>query len=104
MRNLERPRLHRHPGESVLRQCAARSGLADHALSGSIDYEPSRLNGRRGFSNTDETTTHFGLAASYTPTKNWLISGTYDYDNVSSGDITREYTRNRYGVNATYSF
>jgi len=73
-------------------------------VSASVDYEPSRLNGRRDFSNQDETTTHLGLAVSYLPTKNWLISGTYDFDTVTSGDTAREYTRNRYGVNATYSF
>lgn len=73
-------------------------------ISGSADYEPSRLEGRIGFPSVDETTTHLGFALSYLPTKNWLVSGTFDYDNVTSGDATREYTRNRYGVNATYSF
>jgi hypothetical protein len=73
-------------------------------VSGSVDYEPSRLDGRRGFSNEDETTTHLGVAVSYLPTKNWLISASYDYDNDTSDDMSREYTRNRYGVNATYSF
>jgi hypothetical protein len=73
-------------------------------VSGSVDYEPSRLDGRRGLPNADETTEHVGFAVSYIPTKNWLISGTYDYDNDTSDDQTRQYTRNRYGVNATYSF
>ncbi len=72
--------------------------------SGSVDYEPSRLDGREGLPSYDETTTHLGLALSYLPTKNWLVSATYDYDYVTSGDISRDYTRNRYGLNATYSF
>jgi hypothetical protein len=72
--------------------------------SGSADYEPSRLEGREGLPSYDENTTHLGLALSYLPTKNWLVSATYDYDYVTSGDVSRDYTRNRYGLNATYSF
>lgn len=36
-------------------------------VSGSLDYKPSQLKGRRGLRNADETTTRFGLAASYLP-------------------------------------
>ncbi len=72
--------------------------------SGSIDYEPSQLQGRRGLADADETTTRFGAALTYLPTKNWAVSATYDYDNVSSDDATRENTRSRCGITARYSF
>jgi predicted porin len=72
--------------------------------SGSIDYEPSVLQGRRGFSNADETTTRLGLGLSYLPTKNWIVNAHYDYDKVSSDDISRGQNRERVGVGATYTF
>ncbi len=74
------------------------------AASGSLDWEPSQLKGRIGLPNVNETTTRFGLALSYLPTKNWTVSVSYDYDKTSSGDPTRELTRNRQGLNAKYSF
>ncbi len=74
------------------------------AASGSIDYEPSQLQGRRGTADVHETTTRFGVALSYLPTKNWTVSVSYDYDNVSSGDASRIQTRNREGLTAKYSF
>jgi hypothetical protein len=72
--------------------------------SGSFTYEPSRLLGRRGQVNIDETTTRFGAALSYLPSKNWVIAATYDYDRVSSDDPVRKMRRNRVGVSASYSF
>ena len=72
--------------------------------SGSFDYEPSVLRGRRGFANIDEDTTRAGLALSYLPTKNWITSATYDYDHVQSGDAARTTKRTRYGLNASYTF
>ncbi len=81
-----------------------------HALSAlviasaSLDYEPSVLQGRRGFANADEDTTRLGLALTYLPTKNWALTASYDYDRVSSDVKSREFTRNRTGVSATYSF
>jgi predicted porin len=72
--------------------------------SGSLDYEPSQLKGRRGTPDVNETTTRLGFALSYLPTKNWTISLSYDHDNVSSGDPTRGQVRNREGLNAKYSF
>ena len=73
-------------------------------LSGSVDYEPSKLMGRRGIADVDETTNRYGLALSYLPTKNWTISLNDDYDKISSGDATRELSRNRTGLSARYSF
>jgi predicted porin len=72
--------------------------------SGSIDYEPSVLQGRGTQVNLDETTTRFGLGLSWLPTKNWTISGTYDYDNVNSDDPSRGQSRQRFGVSARYTF
>ena len=72
--------------------------------SASADYEPSRLQGRRGNKDADETTSRLGLALSYLPTKNWTLSASYDYDNVTSDDRSREYTRNRVGATARYTF
>ncbi|MFI5336465.1 MAG: hypothetical protein ACHQ5A_06755 [Opitutales bacterium] len=72
--------------------------------SGSIDYEPSVLQGRRTFANLNETTTRFGLGLSWLPDKNWTVSGTYDLDKVNSDDPSRDQNRNRYGVSARISF
>jgi predicted porin len=81
-----------------------------HALSaivvasGSIDYEPSQLQGRHGVANADETTTRFGAALSYLPTKNWRITASYDYDNIDSDVAGRSQNRNRTGLSAAYTF
>jgi hypothetical protein len=72
--------------------------------SGSIDYEPSVLQGRRGLRNVNETTVRFGAALSYLPTKNWSLSATYDYDHVTSDDASRLMARARTGLSATYAF
>lgn len=72
--------------------------------SASVTYEPSRLQGRIGQPSIDETTTRAGAALSWLPTKNWLISGTYDYDHVDSGIAARDLDRNRVGANATLKF
>ncbi|MBI2516689.1 MAG: outer membrane beta-barrel protein [Opitutae bacterium] len=72
--------------------------------SGSLTYEPSQLQGRRGFADIDETTTRFGLGLSWVPGKNWTVTGTYDVDNVSSDDPNRDQQRNRIGVSARVLF
>jgi hypothetical protein len=72
--------------------------------SASADYEPSSLQGRPGNLNQYENTTRLGVALTYLPTKNLSITASYDHDNVSSGDQTRVYVRNRTGLSATYAF
>lgn len=72
--------------------------------SGSLTYESSVLQGRRGQANIDEKTTRAGAALSYLPTKNWTLSASYDVDNVSSDDRGRDMVRHRVGVSASYSF
>lgn len=72
--------------------------------STSLTYEPSTLLGRAGQTDVDETTTRFGFAMTYLPTQNWTISATYDNDRVKSDDPNRDLKRNRYGVNAAFSF
>jgi Putative beta-barrel porin 2 len=72
--------------------------------SGSIDFEPSVLQGRGAQPNLNETTTRFGLGLTWLPTKNWAISGTYDLDDVNSDDPTRGQNRDRFGVSARYTF
>lgn len=74
--------------------------------SASVDYEPAVLQGRRelGIANLDETTNRVGGALSYLPTKNWMISATYDYDRVRSDDPTRSVERHRIGLNGSYTF
>jgi hypothetical protein len=52
----------------------------------------------------DETTTRFGVGLSWRPNKNWTITGTFDYDDVSSDDPNRGQNRNRLGVSARYTF
>jgi len=73
-------------------------------MSGFLGWEPSQLQGRRGQANIDEDTTRLGFAASYLPRKNWTISATFDYDRVSSDDAARDLLRERFGVNANYSY
>lgn len=72
--------------------------------SGSLTYEPSVLQGRRGTTNVDEKTTRAGVALTYLPTKAWVVSAHYDVDDVNSGERARDMTRHRVGVSATFSF
>lgn len=72
--------------------------------SASLDYEPAVLEARRGFANANEDTTRAGLALTWLPTKNWSLTASYDYDRVSSDVKSRELTRHRTGLDATYSF
>ncbi|MSU50928.1 MAG: hypothetical protein EXS37_17865 [Opitutus sp.] len=72
--------------------------------SGSVSYEPSTLQGRRGIANLEEKTVRTGGELSYLATKNWTISGTADYDRTRSGEATRNLQRRRVGLNGSYSF
>ncbi|HRI81206.1 MAG TPA: hypothetical protein PLF88_02125 [Opitutaceae bacterium] len=72
--------------------------------SGSLTYEPSTLQGRGVQADVDERTTRFGLALSYLPNKHWTVSATFDNDRVSSDLAERSMSRQRYGVNAAFSF
>ncbi|HEY8993300.1 MAG TPA: hypothetical protein VIM71_01330 [Lacunisphaera sp.] len=74
--------------------------------SGSITYEPSQLQARPGNpqGDIDETTTRLGLALSWRPSKNWTVTGTYDYDDVNSDDVNRGQIRDRLGVSARFTF
>lgn len=73
-------------------------------VSGSLGYEPAQLQGRRGLANINEKTTRAGVALSYLPKKNWIVSASYDYDRVRSDDAARKMVRNRVGLSANYSF
>ncbi|PTY01223.1 outer membrane beta-barrel protein [Opitutus sp. ER46] len=72
----------------------------------SVNYEPAVLQARRalGFVDLNEETTRFGAALTYSPTKNWSISATYDWDHTSSDDPMRATERHRFGLNASYTF
>lgn len=72
--------------------------------SGSLTYEPSQLQGRRGQRDVDEQTFRAGGALSYLPSKNWIISASADYDRVRSDDAPRNLLRKRVGLNASYTF
>jgi len=72
--------------------------------SASLNYEPSVLQGRRGVSDLDETTTRFGIALTYILNQNWTLSGTFDHDKVESDDPARGVKRDRFGINAALSF
>jgi hypothetical protein len=74
------------------------------ALSGSLTYEPSQLEGRPGQVNINEDTLRAGVAASYLPTKHWTVSLSYDNDRINSDDPARDLRRERVGTNASYSF
>jgi hypothetical protein len=72
--------------------------------SGSIDYEPAQLMGRRGQSNINEDTIRTGVAGSYLVGKKWTLSLNFDYDRVNSDDPARNLDRKRVGLNADYTF
>jgi hypothetical protein len=72
--------------------------------SGSMTYEPSTLQGRRGTSNIGETTVRGGAALSYLPTKNWTLTGGYDYDRVRSDEPARGLRRHRVALSAIFAF
>lgn len=72
--------------------------------SGTITYEPAKLQGRGSQADIDEKTTRFGLGLIWQPTKNWSITGTYDLDEVNSDDANRDQNRDRLGVSARFTF
>ena len=72
--------------------------------SGSLTYEPSQLQGRRGVANLDEDVVRLGVALSYVAAKNWTAAVTYDYDQIDSEDASRQQTRHRIGVTGTFAF
>ncbi|HLP25346.1 MAG TPA: hypothetical protein VK477_06695, partial [Acidobacteriota bacterium] len=72
--------------------------------SGSVNWEPSQLQGRAGIADVEETTSRVGFALSWLPTKNWVVSATVDSDQVNSDDPNREQARTRFGVSARFSF
>lgn len=72
--------------------------------SGSLAYEPSQLQGRVGEVNIDEKTFRAGLALSYLPGRNWIITASHDYDRVRSDLASREMRRTRTGLSGTYRF
>ena len=72
--------------------------------SGSVDYEPSQLQGRHGVPNANETTTRFGVALSYLPAKNWRLTASYDYDKIESDVPARGQNRERAGVSAAFTY
>jgi hypothetical protein len=83
---------------------------AQHSLSalivasGSVTYEPSTLQGRRGYADVSEKTFRTGAALSYLPTKNWNVAATYDYDHVWSEQASRDLRRSRVALSGTYAF
>lgn len=72
--------------------------------SGSLTFEPSELQGRRGQADVSEKTTRLGGALSYLPTKNWVVTASYDFDRVRSDDRFRSMKRERVALNAIYNF
>ncbi len=78
------------------------SGLV--TASGSLTYEPSELQGRGTQKNISEKTTRLGLALSWSPTKNWVVSSTCDFDHIDSDDAIRNQDRTRYAVSARFPY
>jgi hypothetical protein len=72
--------------------------------SGSLTYEPSTLQGRRGTTDISEKTVRGGAALSYLPTKNWTLSAGYDYDRVRSDEPARGLKRHRVALSAIFTF
>lgn len=72
--------------------------------SASVTYEPSTLQARAGGTDVDERTTRLGAGLTYLPTSHWTVSLTFDHDRVKSDVASRAQKRQRYGVNAAFSF
>jgi hypothetical protein len=73
--------------------------------TGSFNWEPSVLNGRRGVSpDRDETNTKVGLALVYRAGTRWVVSATIDWDNIASEDNGRDLQRLRAGANVRWVF
>jgi hypothetical protein len=72
--------------------------------SGSLTYEASVLQGRRTFANVNDHTIRGGVALSYLPNKHWTISFSYDDDHVTSDEAARKLDRERFALNAAYTF
>jgi hypothetical protein len=51
-----------------------------------------------------ETTTRLGFALTYVARKNFTLSATYDYDDVSSDSASRNQLRTRVGVGGRLYF
>ncbi len=67
--------------------------------TGSLSWEPGRLNGREGVSlDRDETNAKLGLALIYRLNTRWTISATVDRDDVTSDDPGRMLKRTRGGL------
>jgi hypothetical protein len=81
-----------------------------HALSpaiitsASLTVAPSALQGRSGVADIHETTTRLGFALTYVARKNFTLSATYDYDDVSSDSASRNQLRTRVGVGGRLYF
>src|SRR5271165_2234276 len=72
--------------------------------SASLQYAPATLLGRPGQANVTEDSTQAGLALNYLPTKNWIVTASYDYNFVDSGISSRGMNRSLIGVRATVTF
>ncbi len=83
---------------------AQKSITALIVASGSITYESTKLQGRRGQSDLAEDTLRLGMGLSYLPTKNWTVSASYDHDRVFSEDAPRDMKRGRVGLTGSYTF
>ncbi|WOO39745.1 transporter [Rubellicoccus peritrichatus] len=74
------------------------------ALSGSVLFQYSQLQGRGGIPDADERTVRTGLGVSYLPTPNWAVIANYDYDFINSDVPGRSQVRNRIGLSGRYTF
>ncbi|MBI5767494.1 MAG: hypothetical protein HZA93_06840 [Verrucomicrobia bacterium] len=74
------------------------------AVSAGATFEPSVIKGRRGQASIDEDTGRYGVALTYLPTKNWVLTGSIDFDKVNSGEASRGVERTRYALTGSYTF
>lgn len=73
--------------------------------SGSVTYEPARLQGRGGVrSDIAEDTTRLGFGLTWLPSKNWMVNANYDYDRVASALASRDQRRHRAGLTGRLTF
>lgn len=79
--------------------------LAKVSATGSVTWEPSKLRARKGRGgDRDETNLQLGLALIYRPARNWTAALTFDRDNITSDDPSRQLKRTRTGANLKYVF
>jgi hypothetical protein len=74
------------------------------AVSSSVTYEPSVLQGRRGVADVDERVLRIGLGVTWALRPSASLALTYDVDQIDSDDAARDQSRQRTGLSMRVVF